>query len=237
MKKYLFLFLIGTLVSSAANGAYYILAKSGLNLRAEANTSSKVLTTVAYGEEVTVLSGYEGNITIDGMNGNWAKVKYKGSVGFLVSLYLTPHKAPVGAVESLDDYFNQVSTVAFKTEAIKNEMRGEDDFSSIQKTLYKNGMEIHSARYYEAAGDTYFFPHWQMETAFLLLKQIKHFNIINEYAIAYPTSNKVYKKGEKTVDVKVSENKIVISYEEGAIYDIIISYRDNQVIVEFFSGV
>lgn len=236
MKKYFFLFLLGTLLSYA-NSTFYVLAKSGLNLRAGANTTAKVLTTVAYGEQVEVLDDNQGDITIDGMKGTWCKVKYKNTEGFLVNLYLIPHKAPVGTVETLDDYFSQVSTVAYKTEAFKKTIVEDDAFASIQKTLYKNGMEIHTAGYYEAGGSTYFLPNWDLESAFLLLKQINNFKVLNEYNIAFPTSSKVYKKGDNTVDVKMSDNKIMISYAEGVGIDITISLRDNQVIVEFFSGV
>lgn len=242
MKILLSFLLLCSLGAIADNASFYILAKSGLNLRATASTTGKVLTTIAYGEEVTVTNAYVGeSITLDGMNGFWSKVRYKGQEGYLVNLYLSPEKMPVGITNTLDDYFSQLSTIAYKSEVFTNTIGevGEDEGqTTLQKVLYKNGMEIHQVSYYESGGATYFFPNWTREQVFQLLKQIKSFKVINDYNIAFPTSNKVYKKGDNTVEVKVNaEGKISITYEEGAYYEIYISYRDSQIVVEFSSGV
>lgn len=239
MKKLLFIFLFKTVLASAAHTTFYVIAKSGLNLRAEANTTAKVLATVAYGEEVTVLYK-RGDIAIDGINGSWCQVKYKDNVGALVDIYLVPTKPPLLNTQSLDDYFTQLSTVAFKTEILK-EIRPAEEIEgpspTLQKTYYKNGMEIHHVVYYEIVGNTYFFPHWSKEKVFVLLKQIKDFNALNDYAITYPTSSKVYKKGNKVMDVKVTTEKIDITYVDKLEYFIVIYEKDNQVMVEFSSGV
>jgi hypothetical protein len=242
MQKLLFLSIYILIINIfAENQPFYTIAKSGLNLRAEANTSSKVLTTIAYGEEVIIVTNYVADIKVDNMSGYWVKVKYKNLTGFLVNIYLVPNKAPLGTINSLSDYFSQISTMAYKTEEIKNGNFTDDSegYSSIQKTLYKNGMEIHYFTGYEFGEQTYFLPNWSKENTFLLLKSITDFKILNDFSIVYPTANKVYKKGEKTVDVKVDANSgiIHISYEEGAMYEITISYQSNQAIVTFSSGV
>lgn len=238
MKKYLILLLINVLLSFAYdNTTYYVLAKSGLNLRAEASTSAKVLTLVPYGESVTILVQGVAGITIDGVNSSWCKVKYKDFTGFLVNIYLIPHKVPLVNTKSIDDYFAQVTTVGYKTDEFTNTVYADEGHATLRKVLFKNGMEIHHTVYYDATGGTYFFPNWEQQTVFLLLKQIHDFKVLNDYAISFPTSSKTYKKGVKTVNVKVSENKILISYVEDSVYDIIISFTDNQVVVKYFRSI
>ncbi|HTF82800.1 MAG TPA: SH3 domain-containing protein [Cytophagales bacterium] len=241
MKKLLLLILCMLSLSIwAGNSLFYVIAKSGLNLRTEANTTAKVLATVGYGDEVTLITPFVSEIKIDGMNGHWCKVMYKNMTGYLVNLYLIPNKVPVGSTESINDYFAQVSTVAFKTPVFTNtlgEVTEDEGQTTLQKTLYKNGMEVHEAGYYEGSGASYYFPNWSTENVFLLLKQINGFKVLNEFSIAFPTVNKVYKKGDKTVDVKIKDDKINISYEEGAFYEIEIYYKDSQIVVEYSSGV
>ena len=165
------LLIISTLISSllfAENSTFYVFAKSGLNLRTQANTNATILTTIAYAEPVTLISGYEGEITIDHIKGNWIKVKYKTFTGYLVNTYLLPHKVPMGQVRSMEVYISQISSIAFQTEPIsKTALEQEESSFSATKTFYKNGMEIHNFSGIEYSEYQYYLPFWSKANAFM----------------------------------------------------------------------
>jgi len=70
---------------------YYFVKADKLNLRSEANTNSKVLTTLSKGEKVRVISEdcpKEKMEKIDGMLNCWAKVEANKSIGYMFMGYL-----------------------------------------------------------------------------------------------------------------------------------------------------
>lgn len=64
--------------SSSVNGTGTVTARSGLNLRKSASTSSGIITTIAYNSQVNIKS----------KSGNWYYVEYRGSVGYVSSDYI-----------------------------------------------------------------------------------------------------------------------------------------------------
>ncbi len=217
----------------ATSSSFYVFAKSGLNLRAEANTSAKVLTTIAYGEEVSLLADYIAEITIDHLKGYWVKVKYKTFTGYLVNTYLLPNQAPQGTTRDMTAYIAQVTSLAYKTEVLSSYAEGVEGGLNIQKTFYHNGMELHYLEGSESTENIYFLPFWKKENAFLLLKSLTEFQIINEFGIEYPSANKVYKKGDRTVEVNVLQDSDAFSiyYLGESITTITISEQGNQIVI------
>lgn len=217
---------------------YYVFAKSGLNLRAAANTGATVLTTIAYGEVVNVEQYYVDGVKIEGVDCYWVKVKYKNYTGFLVDMYLIPNKPPIANTASIDEYFSQVSTLAFKTDKVDNgNPVDSDNHNSIQKNIYKNNMEVHNMYGYEYSRITYFFPYWSKEQVFNLLKSIGEFKILNEFGLGSPGLSKVYKKGESVLDVQVSPESIKLYNVDGAEYDLEILDQGNQIVLIVSSSI
>jgi len=66
--------------SSSLSGKYAVTARNSLNMRAGASTDYNVITTLQRGEEVEVIS----------FSGSWAKVKAKGTEGFVSTSYIAP---------------------------------------------------------------------------------------------------------------------------------------------------
>ena len=60
----------------------------GLNLRAEPNSSAKVINTIPYKSRVNIVDKSEISETIQGRKANWCKVQYNGTTGWLWSGYL-----------------------------------------------------------------------------------------------------------------------------------------------------
>lgn len=58
---------------------YYVVAEKGLNLREEAATSSKVITSIPYG----------GIVIVNDINGNWAFVSYEQVNGWCSTKYIS----------------------------------------------------------------------------------------------------------------------------------------------------
>lgn len=76
MRPVIFFTIVSSLISSTTLGqTYYISSSSGVNLRSDKSTSSKVIIKLDYCENVKVLAEIE----------NWYKVDYNGQEGFIYS--------------------------------------------------------------------------------------------------------------------------------------------------------
>ncbi|MEM6270364.1 MAG: SH3 domain-containing protein [Bacteroidota bacterium] len=76
-------------------GPHYVLAESGLNLRASADPGSKRLTTLPYATQVILLEDPPGKeLTIENLKGAMVKVDADGQYGYVFSGYLSQYPAP-----------------------------------------------------------------------------------------------------------------------------------------------
>jgi len=71
-----------------SNSDYFIIASSGLNLRAKPSLNSEVLTKLSYGEKIERVDDSEVSQKINNLESSWVKVKYKNVTGFLYDAYL-----------------------------------------------------------------------------------------------------------------------------------------------------
>lgn len=73
----------------------YVTAKSGLLIRADANTNASKLGLAPYGSRVEVLEQSEETMTIGGKTGHWTRVNFEGTEGWSFGGYLsaTPPEA------------------------------------------------------------------------------------------------------------------------------------------------
>ena len=76
------------------NGGYYVLAKSGLRLRAAADLDAQKKATIPFGAKVEIIEpALEQDMLVDNFPGGMAKVKYGDLTGFVFDGYLC--KMPV----------------------------------------------------------------------------------------------------------------------------------------------
>ncbi len=80
--------------STKTDGAYYVLAKSGLRLRAAADLEAEKKATIPFGAKVEIIEAAQAdNMLVDNYPGGMAKVKYGDITGYVFDGYLC--KMPV----------------------------------------------------------------------------------------------------------------------------------------------
>lgn len=75
--------------AAAAGDKFSVAVKDGLNLRDKPATTGKLIVTIPYRTEVSVLK-YEGaDVTIQGRKGRWAQIEYQNKTGYAFSGFLS----------------------------------------------------------------------------------------------------------------------------------------------------
>jgi hypothetical protein len=243
--------LFSALQVAAQSNTYYVAAKTGLSIREKPAANAKVLDKIPYGARISLLedSGEWVEIKTEGLTGHWRKVKYNNHTGYIVGSYLFTSPPPTVTIKDMRAYFAQISTpfgskLVVKSGVLQNVEEGGWE---LHKQLYKNGAEWHKTIGYEYHSDTYFLPGFTMEQAFLLVRMIPEFKEVFGEKEEYPTTGKMYKKGEREYKIVVDKEeyeggfswikKISVEFEDGAIYDFEMFQTDNQVVIIFGSGV
>lgn len=76
-------------------GTYFILAPSGLNLRATSDPGSKKIMTIPYGAKITLLTpASASDMMVDNFPGGMAKVRYNNQEGYVFDGYISRFPAP-----------------------------------------------------------------------------------------------------------------------------------------------
>ncbi len=87
--------LTGMLIAQKPAGTYYIGAQAGLNLRATATATGERLATPQYAVMVEIMQpATDQSMTVDGIHGGMAQVKYDGKVGYMFDGYLVRYIMP-----------------------------------------------------------------------------------------------------------------------------------------------
>jgi hypothetical protein len=235
------------------DGTYYVAAKTGLSMREKQDVSAKVLEKIPYGTKITTIpeDGDWKVIVTEGLTGYWKKVKYNNKTGYIVDSYLLPWPPPkLATVKTFKQYLAQVAAPFGQKLVTKSGTMQQitEDGWELSKQLYKNGGEWHQFYAYEYNSDTYFLPGFSLQQGFLLLRLIPEFKEVFGEKDEFPTANKKYKKDEREYELKLIKTtdeveytgpftieKIIMSYEEGAIYQFEMYMQDNQLVI-FFSG-
>jgi hypothetical protein len=229
---------------------YYASAKAGLSMREKPNASATVLEKIPYGAKVVTLTDTSKAIQIstEGFNGWWWKVKYNNKIGYIVSSYVLPFAPPKAGIKDMKQYFGQLSSTAGSPVVVKkNVVEMEADASTLKKQLYKNGMEWHELQGYENAAHLFIIPDITVENAFLILRLLQQYPDLIGEKDALPTKNTVVKKqyGDHTIKVDKDiwyENigvlrELTIDCNEGAMTELKIMRLDSQIIISWSSGV
>ncbi len=237
---FILLLLVGFGVSGQTK--YYIIAKSGLNLREKSSTSATLLATIPYGAVIEEFVWTEVPIELDNIAGFWVKTKYAGNVGYVASQYISNFPAPRIGTKDMYGYFNQLSE-KFGTElVIDRTPKDSDNMWRLSKQLYKNGNETHYFGGYEFGSSTYFLMDCSIETAYLLLKLIPEFETLTKRFPNIPKNGGIFKKEQEDISVKITKENgniasISLSYSEGSMYEFKMYYLENQVVIYFSNGV
>lgn len=231
------------------SGPFYVAAKGGISLREKKDPKSKLIVTIPYGTKLSLNYPDEIiNITLDGVDGAWAKTTYNGKTGWVANIYLIPWAPPKAAVQTLKQYLAQVSPPSGVPVVVKN---GSIEFlesggSNLKKQLYKNGAEYHEETFYEANSDSYFLPGFTMQQGFILLRLIPEFKDVFAPNSEFPTENKTLKKGDGDFTIKVEKmgegdyqwiTKISVEYSEGATYEFEMFLLGGQLVISYGGGV
>lgn len=85
--------------NSPAPQTLKVYAESGLNLRDNPDTDSRVLKVIPYGSSVTVVETTPDTKVIEWMSGNWVLVEHDGEQGYLFGGFLSDLPLPVESFE------------------------------------------------------------------------------------------------------------------------------------------
>ncbi len=111
-----------------------VIAYPGLDLMKTAEIDSKIIYTIPYGEQVTVISTSKKKpVAADGMVGTWIEVEYKGSKGFMFKPYLTKLPAPVPGM-GLESYFNFKMGIINPLASLQNKKREVFHYAAVRET-------------------------------------------------------------------------------------------------------
>lgn len=217
-------------------GTYYVVVKSGLNLREKPDTNSKVLIRLPYGATVTATDSIKIQFKRDNVFNFWVKVTYKGLVGYVANRYLINQPAPLASCNGLRDYFAQLSKITYTSKSFR-EIRHSHESCMLTKTIFENGMEEHNVSCEDDGETDYFLPQWEKYEVFMVLRCLKEFEYIFEVCDGVPQIGKSYRKGDKTLEIKNIDGAISIKYrwDEGA--EILITSSCSQVIVHVQHGI
>ena len=100
MKNFIFVLIASlTLISLSANTTPEIKTKnvvafSGLKLRIAPGLDQQVLMVVPYGEQVTILEETDIALSVEWLEGNWTKVEYENTEGYIFNGFLTDSPIP-----------------------------------------------------------------------------------------------------------------------------------------------
>jgi uncharacterized protein YgiM (DUF1202 family) len=252
MKKINFIAIILLVVSNvfAQSKTVYNAFKAGLSIRETPSSQAAVISKIPYGEKLTLVNPYSDTFTVvnEGMIGYWNLIEYKGKKGYVVGIYLFDMPPPKATVKTMKDYFAQLSTVAGSPVVFSKNKLGNEMYSQYKKQLYKNGCEYHEATFYESGYNTYFLPEVDLQKGFILTRLIPEFKDAFSATDNYPTESKKIKvkrqsyDSEKEIKVVKSDggnwtDKIVVNFEDGAIYTFEIYELNGQLVISFGGGV
>ena len=251
MKKVFFLvFIICSLTAFAQENAFYVAAKTGLNIREKPQATAKVLGKIPYAAKISLQEASEESkrVDVEGFIGYWKKVTYNDKTGYIIDAYLFPYPPPNAGVKTMKEYLSQISIVFGDSLVITNGSleNVEEGGSQLIKQFYKNGGEWHEFQGYEYNSMTYFIPGLTMQQAFLLIRLLPEFVDYIGERDEFITVNKKIKKSGKEYEYKVEKEifgdipwieKIKIGFEDGAIYNFEMFQIDNQIVIFYGAGV
>jgi Bacterial SH3 domain len=244
--------IVNNSIAQINTSAFYAASKTGLSLREQPGTGSKVLQKIAYGQKINPEEDNQETVKIstEGFDGYWQKVKYNNQVGYVVSSYLLPVPPPKPAVKTIKDYLLQISQPAGSPViSQKSSMQNiESDGSELKKQLFKNGAEWHEFFAYEYNSSTYFLPDFTIEQAFLIVRLIGAYATELGEKDGYPnkSTSVVLPGGTKTITVSRVNwgegkegpvEKITIETAGGPISTLEIFLLSGQAVISWSSGV
>lgn len=151
----------------------FIVAKSGLRLRAEPNVEAEVITLVPYGGGVQVVKNDKDPVPMssEGLKGHWKKVQYDGKTGYAFDGFMISRPAPRNG-ESFKEYIYRVygPKQSEKIHTAKEEVNMQNKKSYKEEYFLKNGAKHVATGYFSGSTDTYHLPETTVQEAFLMAK-------------------------------------------------------------------
>ncbi|HMO62343.1 MAG TPA: SH3 domain-containing protein [Ferruginibacter sp.] len=244
-------FLLLAVFALKAQQTYYAAAKSGLSVREQPGTGSKVLGKIAYGTQLQLVKDTAALITIatEGFTGYWWKIKYNNRQGYIVSTYVLPAPPPKAGIKTVEQYCKQVAAPYGKPLVLgkNNFVNIEDESTQLTKQLFTNGMEYHQITGYEYMAWLYLLPGFTIEQAYLLLRLLGQYPEIIGANDVFPERSTTTKGEQFEKEIIVErENynsrpgpvkKISIYHTEAIVTELEIYLLDQQVAIRVSAGV
>ncbi len=173
MKKIVMLMILCIPIVAYTQETMFVAAKSGLSLRATKSISGNNITSIPYGEKVSIDSITE-QITIDGFNSSWAAITYKEHHGYVVNAYLLPIAPPSISISELENYAEQLSTKACQPIVNIDGDTATGFVVTDKKTLYKNGFIYTVHNNYEYISESLVIPGISIQQAYIIVQNIPY---------------------------------------------------------------
>ncbi len=215
----------------------YVAALSGMNMRSTPDLKGDIIQLVKYNDKVEIQEKTGIKLEVEGIEGEWVKVKNQTQEGYVFGGFLLDFELPtldpsVGIENYLSTYYKAMepkkafavrmdtntSEAIYSPVALENVKINEDNesFELIQK--YEGGRTYKELIGYESSNKTIFIPNIGMREGFLLLKAILPYHTVYDELCGLELKKVVFPK--KSFKLKVKENcvfEITVDRENGAV--------------------
>lgn len=120
----------------------YISTKAGLRLRTSPDKSSQVVTTLKYGELVSIQKEEGNKIFMDGRYGSWVNVKSGNKTGWVFSGFLCDFRPDIVTKQVADFYRNKYSQYKYHSEEQRDEFTKFKDNKVLILTIIDNYINL-----------------------------------------------------------------------------------------------
>jgi len=199
----------------------YVIAPSGLNVRAQASLDAPRLGKLSYGEEVEIIR-QEGYLKVGNREGNWQQIEFEGRPGYIFNGYLSFLPAPSrvltikeGTMGCKDyEWFGPEPLLRTYVEdklAIKGEPiqlltpreNAEEEYHSLDMLVYEKGVVVFKETWYESS-----------------TMRMRVFGFTQAQALAFVEALLAPCKGtavadQKLVPVKTADDEVVRYWDKG----------------------
>lgn len=222
---------------NSGGASRFVLALSGLRLRDVPN--GNIITTIPYGEVVVVEDDpHKVAITVEGLEGFWAKVKWKGQSGWVFNGFLSRFPAPAADCISSVDYAKRYFTPV--TGELKTQFStqfAEYSTTTVQIFVYNTDtITLSQSSWDGSGGSDLVFPHTSVQEIYLIAKALYRQDYQNKALSFTPTGDNA-KSVLADVFAYNGENKdcyCVVNEGSGYNFCIVPDVEDNKGLVNLF---
>lgn len=175
---------------NSGGASRFVLALSGLRLRDVPN--GNIITTIPYGEVVVVEDdSHKTALSVDGLQGFWAKVKWKGQSGWAFNGFLSRFPAPAADCTNSVDYAKRYFTpVTGELKTQFSTQYAEYSTTIVQFFVYNTDtITLSRSQWDGAGGSDLVFPNTSVQEIYLIAKALHRQDYQNKTVFLAPTED------------------------------------------------